>query len=185
MSTCDKPPLNVVHPAFPVAPQVGMPTSFQQPNHFTLARGHANHAPSQSRVSSDPLELVPANPNEAAPSSQASPPVHPCSPVCEQAPATVVPTHTRTALARPGIKIACDIAASSPAAPCARALPSILFNSHDAKCAADCLVANCDVRSWPDTQKTTLQSFRGHTLDRNCCESDGTSQCRVNGAERR
>lgn len=94
------------------------------------------------------LELVPANPNEAVTSSQARPRLRPCEPVSEQGPATVVPAHTRTAVARLGIKIACDFAASPTTAPCACVLPSILLNSHDAIFAADCLVAKFNVSSW-------------------------------------
>jgi hypothetical protein len=70
-------------------------------------------------------KLLPANP-ELTPSMP---------PVSERDAATMPPAHTRTALARLGIKIACDLAASPSTAPCARALPSSLFYSHDEKCA--------------------------------------------------
>jgi hypothetical protein len=99
-----------------IVPQVSMSTSLDKSSKspYLTARGYVKYASSHSRVSCDPLQLVPANPIEAAASSQASPPRHPCPPVSERGPATVVPTHKRTALARLGIKIACDIAASPP-----------------------------------------------------------------------
>ena len=110
------------------------PVHSNQPLHL-IAWGHGNHAPSQSRSPATHFELVPANPNQAAALSQASPPLHPCPPVSERGPATVVPAHIRTALARLGIKIACDLVASPSTAPCARALPSSFLSSHDKKCA--------------------------------------------------
>jgi hypothetical protein len=59
--------------------------------------------------------------------------LHPSPPLSEPGAATLAPAHTRTAVARLGIKIACDLAASPPLPPCARALPSSLFSSHDEK----------------------------------------------------
>lgn len=46
---------------------------------------------------------------------------------------TVAPTHTRIALARLGIKIACNVAASPSATPMCSRLPSSRLNSHDKK----------------------------------------------------
>lgn len=75
------------------------------------------------------LKVMPTNPNEAAASSQASPQVHPCPPVSERDSATVVPAHTRAALARLGIKIACDLAASPPLPHVLAPYPA-LFSTH-------------------------------------------------------
>ncbi|KAF1912139.1 hypothetical protein BDU57DRAFT_533043 [Ampelomyces quisqualis] len=123
-------------------PQVVSPTGFTdapidiQPP--LLARGHVF---SPSRDFSDPPQARARQSKRSCsiiPSKKAHS-LHPSPAVSEPGSATVAPAHRRTALARPWIKIACDPTANSSTAPCACALPSSVFSSHDGKCARTAL----------------------------------------------